>query len=288
MAKQNRNPNINFLQSICQDYCHGKNLLAKYSNGKLSIAQLTALENIVVHYKTFYANNQNLNTYDDASIRQRVDWLNNYYTLIDNQYPNLFTAQSKFRSTILEEFMYILFRDLISEKNDVDDHLHLGRIKAYSNLCFTARNFEQFIRSPQVGVNTKDQDFSIYRPTTICVDQADGVIQLNLPAIAIENKTYVDKTMLDGAIATADKIKAGNPYSKFFIVTETYEVDLTVDPVYSRIDQIYVLRKSNKRSAPGTLIDSGVVISMFNDVRNHLTRDWANVENKLNNDGKII
>jgi hypothetical protein len=43
--------------------------------------------------------------------------------------------------------------------------------------------------------------------------------------------------MLEGSIATAEKIKYGNPYSLFFVVTERYAVDLSIDPVYSKIDQ---------------------------------------------------
>lgn len=65
--------------------------------------------------------------------------------------------------------------------------------------------------------------------------------------------------MLEGVIATAEKLKSGNPYTRFVVVSENYDVDLKVDPVYSRIDQIYVLRKS-KRKEYFSPIDADVVI----------------------------
>lgn len=111
----------------------------------------------------------------------------------------------------------------------------------------------------------------------------------NLPVISIENKTYLDKTMLEGAIATAEKIKNGNPYSLFFIVTENYDVDLKVDPNYSRIDQIYVLRKSKRgKNAVLKPIYQDVIIDLVNTVNKHLDRNWSEIEFKLTNFGRII
>ena len=69
---------------------------------------------------------------------------------------------------------------------------------------------------------------------------------LKVPIISIECKTYLDKTMLEGSVSTAEKIKKGNPQAKFYIVTETYDVDYEVDIYGTQIDQIYVLRKQKR------------------------------------------
>ena len=108
-----------------------------------------------------------------------------------------------------------------------------------------------------------------------------------MPIVAIEAKTYLDKTMLEGSIATAEKIKSGNPYTKFYIVTETYEVDLSVDPAYSRIDQIYVLRKSNDRGE-NKPISADVVLMIVECIKEHLNKEWSNVEDKLTSKGVIL
>lgn len=188
--------------------------------------------------------------------------------------------------------MYILFKDLIEEVKikirEIDHLLKVGSSKAYTNLFFSASNFHEFIRAPQIGINDKDQDFAINRPINITIGESNA-IETNLPIIAIENKTYIDKTMLEGSIATAEKIKSGNSYSQFFIVTENYDVDLKVDPFYSKIDQIYVLRKSKRnKNAPMNPIYADVLIDLVNNVEKHLNRTWSDVSAKLTNTGKIL
>lgn len=138
-------------------------------------------------------------------------------------------------------------------------------------------------------INVKDQDFAIYREVQI---KADGESKkVNVPVVSIECKTYIDKTMLEGSIATAEKIKSGNPYCLFIVVTEWYNVSTEVDPAYSRIDQIYVLRKGIRRKQPQGKekpIDPDVVIDLFAYVKRHLERDWSDIERRLEMEGKIL
>ena len=55
---------------------------------------------------------------------------------------------------------------------------------------------------------------------------------------------------IGGILKLMDPVGAGpgNPYALFFIVTENYDVSLDVDPAYSRIDQVFVLRKCTRKS----------------------------------------
>jgi len=94
--------------------------------------------------------------------------------------------------------------------------------------------------------------------------------------------------MLEGSIATADKIKMEIHYCLFLVVTETYDVSYEVDPAYSRIDQIYVFRKAKRRSNNNNSIDYLVVQDLFDFVKAHLLRDWSNIEKKLKQEGKIL
>lgn len=273
-------------------YKHGSNIIAKYNSwDKLTEIQKKAFPVIVEKYYIFLSENEKLKGHSDKIIEQRTLLLNNYYDFINaNNYDNVFTSQGKFRPTILEEFMYILFRDLVAEtKNKIyngENDLKIGSATAYTNLFFLGANFESFIDSPSIGINQKDQYFAIYRPSDITIGTSNN-IKTNLPIVAIENKTYIDKTMLEGSIATADKIKSGNPYSLYFIVTENYDVDLKIDPAYSKINQIYVLRKS-KRKGVLQPIFSDVLIDLVNYVKDHLTRNWSDVAKKMTDSGKII
>lgn len=251
-------------------------------------------DDIIDAYRIFNSINSKLQGYSAITIQQRVKALNNYYNFLhSNNLDNIFSAQSKFRPTILEEFMYILFRDYVAELketyNDDNDCLNCGSVKAYSNLFFTSTDVQQFVTAPQIKINQKDQDYAIYR--SIGIVTSDNVeATVNLPIVAIENKTYIDKTMLDSVMAAAEKVKQGNPYTYFCIVTETYDVDFNVDPCYSELDQIYVLRKSKRVKNSLTLpqIDYKVVIKLFNDIKTHIEKPWSNVQEKMLNEGVII
>lgn len=72
------------------------------------------------------------------------------------------------------------------------------------------------------------------------------------------------------------------------MVTETYDVSYEVDPAYSRIDQIYVLRKQKRRNQLAKEIDYKVVEDLFVFVKSHLKRNWSSIEEKLTKEGKIL
>ncbi len=280
-----------FKENLSKSHIHGRNILAKLQTSSiLSATQKKQLQKVIEKYKEWNNNNEMLTEYSDDAINQRVKWLNNYKNEIKNV---SFSAQSKFHSTILEEFLYYLFKDYLQKLNkDAQNNgeeikkIQLSGTRAYSNLYFAPENLTDFIKTPNMKINEKDQDFAIYRTILI---KADGEQKLiNVPVVSIECKTYIDKTMLEGSIATAEKIKNGNPYCLFLVVTECYDVSLDVDPAYSRINQIYVMRKEKRKSKNSKPIDFEVVKDIFKFVRNHLERSWSNIEQKLIKEGKIL
>ncbi|PKP56021.1 MAG: hypothetical protein CVT89_06990, partial [Candidatus Altiarchaeales archaeon HGW-Altiarchaeales-2] len=190
-------------------------------------------------------------------------------------------------------FLCYLFKDYLQKLNNYAQNnseeikkIQLGGTRTYSNLYFAPENLVDFIKTPNMKINENDLDFAIYRTILI---KADGEQKLiNVPVVSIECKTYIDKTMLEGSIATAEKIKNGNPYCLFLVVTECYDVSLDVDPAYSRINQIYVLKKEKRKSKNSKPIDFEVVKDLFKFVRNHLERNWSNIEQKLIKEGKIL
>ena len=278
------------LESYPKTFVHGSNIRAKKQKRDLSKAQQNALPIIEQEYIKYITAILAIEDYEKTGIEKRVALLNSYYDFIHSKgWDNLFTSQSKFRSTILEEFLFILFDKFVNNlrKNIGDNNsvLSCGNSKSYTNMYFYAKNVKEFVQTPRIGINMKDQDFAIYRELTLKIN--DKTKKVILPIVAIEAKTYLDKTMLEGSIATAEKIKSGNPYTKFYIVTETYEVDLSVDPAYSRIDQIYVLRKSNDRGE-NKPISADVVLMIVERIKEHLNKEWSNVEDKLTSKGVIL
>ena len=268
---------------------HASNIIAKYK-GTLTPKEESALNLLIPEYTKYLRKMLEISSCDKVSINKKVGYLNEYYNFMHNmELDKAFSAQGKFRPTILEEFLFLIFKDYverIKKHEDFDDVLGSGAVKAYSNIYFKAKNFKDFIKSPEIGVNEKDQDYAIYRTFDISINKANPM-QIRIPAIAIEAKTYIDKTMLDSIIATAEKIKSGNPHTRFIAVAERYDVSFAVDPAYSRIDQIYVLRKSMRKSE-WIDIDENVVWRMVEETIKHLERPWSDIETRIKEDGVII
>lgn len=283
-------PDLNYIKSQSEQskqLGHAINLVAKF-NAKTNEKQMQALPNICKEYRKYLSANVDLIGYTDEIIRQRVEYLNQYYNYLhSHDYDNLFSAQAKLRPSILEEFIYLLFRDYVNDQKqryDRTDVINSGSIKAYSNLFFKAEGFRQFVEAPQIGINTKDQDYAIYRKCKLAIGEQKT--DICIPAIAVEAKTYIDKTMLDSIIATAEKLKSGNPYVRFIAIAEHYDVGTDVDPAYSRIDQIYILRKCRRREWND--INADVVIKIFKEAQTHIERPWSNIGKRLIEDGVIL
>ncbi len=276
-------------KNIPKHYIHARNIAAK-TKGKQS---LDSLAEIKVEYGLWRKKIDDLKgRRTSRDIVKMVRDLNCYYDFINQ--PKFrkekgskegFASQSKFHSTLIEEFMYHLLSPIpkLSNKKNID----LGPTRAYSNLYFAPSNLESFEENSGLSINTKNQDFAISKKIELSTSLTkDKPQKLNVPIISIECKTYLDKTMFEGSVATAEKIKRGNPYSLFFIVTETYEVSADVDPIYSDIDQIYVLRKQSQRGAKKP-IQADIIEDLYTKVERHLSNKWRNVDEKIKS-GKLI
>lgn len=281
----------------CSSLVHASNIIGKID--KATENNLSAIQILVSKYYEYLHNSVELHGYTDDIIRQRVELLNQYYTFYDNNetynYNKMFKSRGKLRPTILEEFVYFLFKDYLDELktryNDTLDTLRIGSVKAYTNLYFSPFDLRNFLTDPSVSINEKDQDFAIYRTVNFVVDEQERDKReyvARIPVFAVEAKTYLDKTMLDGVIATAEKLKTGNPYARFVVVAETYQVSTNVDPSYSKIDQIYVLRKCRKLTDDAPMIQDDVVIRLFSEAKRHLESPWSDVKSKLQHSGIII
>ena len=293
MLKHNQHPQL----------VHASNLIAKCKSKKSLVvngANYAILCKLLPVYIEYLNYQLSITDYSEDSIAKRVQSLDNYYQTIEYlAVESIFDSRSKIRSTILEEFMYLLLlkatEDLKSKLGENQKYVKCGAIKAYGNLYITGKDVKDFIEKPEVKINTKDQDYAVYRSVPIMITNEEGSNDVickeiaNVPIIAIENKTFLDKTMLEGSVATAEKVKLGNPYSTYIVVTETYAVDDDVDPIYSRIDQIFVLRrcKTDKENRLVNPISPEVVTKIVQLVVSRFNRQWSDVGNRIK-DGLIM
>lgn len=242
---------------------------------------------------------------DETIIARRVKLLEGYKSFLDQQrYAERFDSRSNLHSTALEEFLYYLFRDLIADFG----HLALiGKSRTFKDIFFMPPNYKAMLARPHARVERKDHDFVIGVTITAqlqaskqsgALDEASGEkgaespqIQVkpqiethlfDIPAVVIECKTYLDKTMLEGASRAAEELKARNPNSLYLVVMEWLKLTEAVNLRKYKVDQIYVFRKQKNTDREFRFesdyvknsIDSNVVFHLFELVRRHLTSDW--------------
>jgi len=221
---------------------------------------------------------------DEDILKLRVNLLNEYKEFIDQQkYAEKFDSRSNLHSSVLEEFMYYLFKDLVAGFSK--DAL-VGKAHVVKDLFFLSPNYKDMLIHPSQRIEEKDHDFVIgvnMRADFVCSGQTNKKSELlQIPAVAVECKTYLDKTMLEGSSAAAEQLKLRNPNSLYIVVSEWLKLTEAVNLNKYKVDQIYVLRKQKNtdrefRYLPSyskNPISDDCVVHLFNSIRDHLTKDW--------------
>lgn len=96
---------------------------------------------------------------DHAIIKERVRLLNKYKKFIDCQkYAEAFDSRGALFSSVLEEFILYLFKDMTSS---LSPNALIGKAKAYKDTFFKADSFREMMERPNVHIEKKDHDFVI-------------------------------------------------------------------------------------------------------------------------------
>ena len=274
-------------------YVHGDNLRQK-ENGKVKYTDEISrryLAEIRVKYDEWRQANEELigpgieiDENEREIIERRFQLLNDYKDFIDQQhYAEKFDSRSNLHSTVLEEFLYYLFRDLVKE---FFEYALIGKSHAFKDIFFRHSNYTEMTRSPKIKIELKDHDFVIgtriqakFKCTGSDEIEEHG---FDIPAVAIECKTYLDKTMLEGSSTAAEQLKARNPNALYLVVAERLKLTEAVNLKKYKVDQIYVLRKQRNTDREYRYLDTyvsnpiytDVVEHLYNYVREYLITDW--------------
>lgn len=220
------------------------------------------------HYDVFHEEMLAIERIDKEACSKKVGLVNKYYLQVDRCVHNCgITSQSKFRPTVLEEFCGYLFHGL-PEVNEL-------------GLGFFHKNIFAGIKIDATGrmqIDTKDVDFCIGKAYEILVEENER--RLIVPVVAIECKTYLDKTMFSEAQFTAQKLKNGTPGVRVFVLTEKNEVALDKLPSQTPVDEIFVIRK------PKPQIDEAVVWDFFQEVSRTIKR--VAIEDTIRLPGRLL
>lgn len=221
---------------------------------------------------------------DTGILRKRVGLFSEYKEFIDEQkYAEMFDSRSNLHSTVLEEFMFYLFRDMVRE---FSNSALIGKAKTFKDMFFLPPSYAEMVEAPRAVIEQKDHDFVIgvnIRTRMSCdggKKEEENLLQI--PAVAIECKTYLDKAMLEGCSAAAEQLKTRNPNAIYLVVMEWLKLTESINLQKYKVDQIYVLRKQKNtdrefRYAADYVkkpIHLDVVEHLFETVRRHLTGSW--------------
>lgn len=274
-------------------FVHGDNLLQKETSvSKDDLEAISFLQEIREKYDLWKNANIALcgpfiekSDSDIEILEERVRLFNEYKDFIDQQkYAEKFDSRSNLHSSVLEEFMYYLFKDLVGE---IEPSSLIGKSHAFKDIFYTASSFKEMVHSPNFRIEKKDHDFVIgvdvkakFTCNGYVKDQEES---LQIPAVAIECKTYLDKTMLEGSSNAAVQLLEVNPNAIYIIVAEWLKLTDDVNLKKYKTHQIYVLRKQKNTDRKYRFaadytknpIFPDVVFHLFNTVKTHLTSEWT-------------
>lgn len=220
------------------------------------------------HYLPFRDKQNKITGIKENDIKNKCEILNNYYKKVEDfEQKHKIRSQSKFRSTVLEEFCGYLFKDL-PEIKQLD--LNFFNKSIFAGLKIASNG--------DMKIQTKDVDFCIGKEFKIVVEKKE--VDLVIPLAAIECKTYLDNTMFSEGQFTAQKLKNGTPNVKVYIFTERNEIKLDNLPSQSPIDEVFVIKENNPE------IDYKVVYDFFKVVQSEIQN--ARRENNIKLPGRLL
>jgi hypothetical protein len=96
---------------------------------------------------------------DDTIISKRVENLSKYKDFLDQQhYAEKFDSRSNLHSSVLEEFLYYLFRDLAK---DFGENALIGKSHTFKDIFFVPPKYAEMLKRPYARIEKKDHDFVI-------------------------------------------------------------------------------------------------------------------------------
>ncbi|MCR3922259.1 MAG: Bpu10I family restriction endonuclease [Firmicutes bacterium] len=232
-------------------FYHGNNIINKIKTNYGALEN--ELEPFYTHcYQPFHTALMKIDGIEDASVCEKVRILNVYYNDVEEfERRYAIKSQSKFRSTILEEFNGYLFKDLPEIKELQLDFFNKG---IYAGLKIDHRG--------QIAILTKDVDFCIGKRFVLTLDRQH--LEVIIPLVAVEVKTYLDATMYNEVQYSMQTIKNATPNVRAYLLMERNEVKedkIIASKADSPLDEIFVVRGRRDHE-----IDDKTVYQFYSEV----------------------
>ena len=194
--------------------------------------------------------NSSLYTFEFAA-----EIFNNYYDkVLDFSKRNGINSQSKFESTFLEEISTYLFKDLNEIKSGQMGFFNKG---IYAGIKLAANNTIEIIK--------KDVDFCIGKKAVITINN-QVPINIILPVVAVEVKTYLDATMFGEVKSSSKAIRSASPGSKAYVLMG-YK-DLADEHIISARQNSTLTEMFALRAGKDFPIDAGTLFEYWKEISN--------------------
>lgn len=284
-------------KQVSRQYPHRDTLTKK-------VASDAALQPVLDAYQAFATDAAKLTIRKASDVKKLVALANNYrevalYPLEDRDN----SGQENLRSSILEEFLGWLFKDVHEARGlEVPSNFHAGKTNdSYLSLTFVPKAFRSVCAEPSPAIHTKDQDFVLGAAIAITAAPSESKEpvapprKVVVPIVAIECKTYIAKNQLDSCAGTASRIKAAMPYCVYIVAAEFMKMDDDVTPELTDINEVFILcrapnseRKTRRdQGLPPHPLDDDLVVALFELVGRHLDATWWDPATALSR-GRII
>lgn len=195
-----------------------------------------------------------------------------YNKLVNFRIANNINSQSKWDSTFLEEISSYLFKDI---PEIASGEYGIFNKKIYAGLKINTDKHIEMI--------TKDVDFCIGKKTKMSIS-GQANVDLLIPIVAVEVKTYLDATMFGEVKSSSKSIRSASPNSKTYVLMGYKNIaneHLIAARQDSTLTEIFVLQANE--NAP---FDKNTIYEYWKEINDAVT-NLSDDEN-INVPGKVL
>ena len=286
MSKINKNV-LKSLSKIDKKLPHGSNLATKIKTSIKNCKNELTLQGIATNYIKLQEKISLCSTADELNwISKSLTYFEKYYSYLKKDENKKFSHQSDFLSSLLPEFLYLLYKTFIIPKHP---DLELSTQK---NIIIDI----SFLPYDDVHATFKQKRVDVAITKDLQMEISGNKTSFNAPVVAVEVKTNLDKNMISGVEYSVERLKQTFPLCMFFLVSEL------ADFAYKKqnyagtsINEILILRKQKrsivrKDSRLIENIDKNLMLAHLTEVSNYLDlhKTSPNSLKKRMSKGKLI
>lgn len=187
-------------------------------------------------------------------------------------------SQSKFRSTFIEEISSYLFKEIPIIKE--------GTFEIFNKKIFSGMKINSKMHA---DIIEKDVDFCIGKKVELVIDEVQ-TMQMIIPIVCVEVKTYLDATMFGEVQFSSRQIKNASPNAKTYVLMEYNDVSkekIIAARYDNNLNEMFALRGGKRKEGiRKTPLDANTLLSYYKEIKNSL--EETKIESDITTPGRIL